>query len=129
MAINYTWKITSLKKANSNNLENVIIGTRWECIGTDDTDGVSGTFVGATPFSLNSVNSDNFIEYSSLTEEQVLGWIKNHVSGSTPTNYWDHISERIQKAIDASRGVVQDVNEIDLPWSPVSGSNSGSIAG
>ena len=33
----------------------------------------------------------------------------------------------IQKAIEATRGVVQDVNEIDLPWSPVSGSNSGSI--
>lgn len=127
MAINYTWKITSLKKSNSGDLSNVIIGTRWECIGTDD-DGVSGTFVGATPFSVNSVTLDNFIEYSSLTEDTVLDWIKNHVSGSTPTNYWPHISEKIEKSIEASKGVVQDVNEIDLPWSPVSGSNSGSIA-
>ena len=53
--------------------------------------------------------------------------IRDSVSGSTPTNYWPHISERIEKAIEATRGVVQDVNEIDLPWSPVSGSNSGSI--
>jgi hypothetical protein len=128
MAINYTWKITSLKKANSNDLSNVIIGTRWECTGTDE-DGVTGTFVGATPFSVNSVTSENFIEYSSLTEDTVLGWIKNHVSGSGPTNYWSHISERIQKAIDASKGVVEDVNEIDLPWSLVSGSNSGSMVG
>ena len=127
MAINYTWKITSLKKSNTNDLENVIIGTRWECTGTD-SDGVSGTFNGATPFSLNSVNPENFVEYSSLTEEMVLDWIKNTVSGSAPTNYWPHISERIQKAIEATKGVVQDVNEIDLPWSPVSGSNSGSIA-
>ena len=107
-------------------MENVIIGTRWECIGTD-SDGATGTFVGATPFSLNSVNPESFVDYSSLTEDTVLGWIKNHVSGSGPTNYWPHISERIQKAIEASKGVVQDVNEIDLPWSPVSGSNSGSI--
>jgi len=27
MAINYTWKITALKKSNSGDLENVIIGT------------------------------------------------------------------------------------------------------
>jgi len=126
MAINYTWKITALKKSNSGDLENVIIGTRWECIGTD-SDGATGTFVGATPFSVNSVNPESFVDYSSLTEDTVLGWIKNHVSGSGPTNYWPHISERIQKAIEASKGVVQDVNEIDLPWSPVSGSNSGSI--
>ena len=64
MAINYTWKITSLKKANNNDLENVIIGTRWECIGTDDSDGVSGTFVGATPFSLNSVNEKKYFSSS-----------------------------------------------------------------
>lgn len=126
MAINYTWKITSLKKSNSGDLENVIIGTRWECTGTD-SDGVTGTFVGATPFSLNSVNPENFVEYSSLTEDVVLDWIKNTVSGSGPTNYWPHISERISKAIETTKGVVQDVNEIDLPWSPVSGSNSGSL--
>lgn len=126
MAINYTWKITSLKKSNSGDLENVIIGTRWECTGTDE-DGVSGTFVGATPFSLNSVNPENFVEYSSLTENMVLDWIKNTVSGSGPSNYWSHISERITKAIETTKGAVQDVNEIDLPWSPVSGSNSGSL--
>ena len=126
MAINYTWKITALKKSNSGDLENVIIGTRWECIGTD-SDGATGTFVGATPFSVNSVNPESFVDYSSLTEDTVLGWIKTHVRGSGPTNYWPHISERIEKAIEASKGVVQDVNEIDLPWSPVSGSNSGSI--
>ena len=123
MAINYTWKITSLKKANSNDLSNVIIGTRWECIGTD-SDGVTGTFVGATPFSLNSVTPDNFIEYSSLTEDTVLGWIKNHVSGSGPSNYWGHISEVIEKEINSKKWVKVEVSEIDLPWSPTSGSTT-----
>ncbi len=127
MAINYTWTIKSLSKTTSNDLEDVIVGTRWECTGTDDADGVSGTFVGATPFSLNSVDPENFVEYSSLTEEQVLGWIKSYVSGSTPTNYWPHISERIQKAINDKRGLIRNVDEIDLPWAPTSGSNSGSL--
>jgi hypothetical protein len=128
MAINYTWAIKSLSKTNSDDLNDVIVGTRWECTGTDDADNISGTFVGATPFSLNSVDPENFVEYSSLTQEQVLGWIKNTVSGSTPSSYWDHISERIQKGINDKRGVIRNVDEFDLPWAPTSGSNSGSIA-
>ncbi len=67
MAINYTWKITSLKKSNSGDLENVIIGTRWECTGTD-SDGVTGTFVGATPFSVNSINPENFVGMSVISD-------------------------------------------------------------
>lgn len=127
MAINYTWQIKSLSKTNGNNLNDVIIGTRWECTGTDTADGISGTFIGATPFSVNSVNPESFVEYSQLDEETVLGWVKNTVSGSN-TGYWDHISERINKAIEQKRGSVRNVDEFDLPWAPTSGSNSGSIA-
>ena len=106
MAINYTWKITALSKTSGNGLNDVIIGTRWECTGTDTADDVSGKFIGATPFKLNSVDPENFVEYSQLTEEQVLGWIKTTVSGSANTSYWDHISERIQKDIDSLAQVV-----------------------
>jgi len=127
MAINYTWKITALSKTSGNGLEDVIIGTRWECKGTDTSDNVAGTFVGATPFKLSSVDPENFVSYSNLTEEQVLGWIKDYVSGSSSTSYWDHVSERIQKDIDRQRNVIQNVDTFDLPWSPASGSNSGSL--
>lgn len=126
MAITYTWKIKALSKTSGNGLDDVIIGTRWECTGTD-TDGVSGTFIGATPFKMDSVNPENFTEYSKLTEEQVLGWIKNYVSGSSTTSYWDHISDRIQKEIDRKKEVVKNIDEIDLPWAPTSGSVSGSL--
>ena len=127
MAINYTWTIKSLSKTTGNGLDDVIVGTRWECTGTDDTDNVSGTFVGATPFKLDSVDPENFTPYNELTQEQVLGWIKNYVSGSANTSYWDHISQRIQKAIDDKRGVVKNIDEFDLPWAPTSGSVSGSL--
>ena len=125
MAITYNWKITALSKTNTTDLSDVIIGTRWECIGTDE-DGIQGTFTGATPFKASSVDPENFIEYSSLTEEQVLGWIKNYVSGSSNTNYWDHVSDRIKKSIDEKKNIVQNVDNFDLPWAPTSGSNSGS---
>jgi len=125
MAINYTWKITSVSKTNDEGLENVIIGTRWECEGTDTADNISGKFIGATPFQISSVNPDTFINYSELTEEKVLGWIKNAVSGSS-TSYWDHITERIEKDIKSKRNIVTNVDNFDLPWAPTSGSYTGS---
>lgn len=128
MAINYTWAIKALSKTSGNGFNDVIVGTRWECTGTDTVDGLSGTFVGATPFKLDSVDPENFVEYSQLDETTVLNWIKSYVSGSSNTSYWDHITERIKKDIDNKRGVVRNVDEFDLPWSPTSGSNSGSIA-
>jgi hypothetical protein len=125
MAINYTWAIKALSKTSGNGLNDVIVGTRWECVGTDD-DGITGTFTGATPFTINSVNPENFVEYSELTEETVLGWIKHSVSGSS-SGYFEHISERIQKSINEKKGVITNIDEFNLPWSPTSGSNSGSL--
>jgi hypothetical protein len=98
------------------------VGTNWKLIGTDE-DGNEGTFNGATPFSINEINTASFTEYSSLTEEQVLGWVKNHVSGSTSTNYMEHINGVILKEIASKKWTKIEVNETDLPWSPTSGSH------
>ena len=125
MAYTQSWSLKGLRKQNHEGLEGVIIGTNWEVVVTDD-DGYSGKFTGATPFKVSDVNVSTFTSYNELTEEQVLGWIKNHVSGSnTATNYWEHIMGRIQKDIDGQRNVVQIVGETELPW--YTGSLSGSV--
>jgi hypothetical protein len=123
MALAYTWKLTGLVKSNppSLNVSNVIIGTRWEVVGTD-TDGNEGKFSGATPFNLSTVDPNNFTPYDQLTEEQVLGWIKSVVSGSASTNYWAHISEKIEEQIDKNSNQISEVSGGDLPWAPTSGS-------
>mgnify|MGYP000197195192 FL=1 len=99
MGLTYEWKLTGLRKQNSEHLSDAVVGTNWKLTGTDE-DGNVGTFNGATPFNISTVNTASFIEYSSLTEEQVLGWVKNHVSGSGPTNYMDHINGVILKEIN-----------------------------
>lgn len=121
MALTYDWKLIGLKKQNTDNLTDVIVGTQWRLTGTDE-DGNSGIFNGATPFRIEDLNGDGFIDYRDLTEELVLGWIKNHVSGSSPSNYMSHINQQIQKQIDTVKYATLDVSEIDLPWSPMSGS-------
>ena len=56
------------------------------------------------------------------SESQVLGWIQTSVSSSA-TGYWDHISERINKAIETDKNIRIAVDSNDLPWAPTSGSN------
>jgi len=119
--LTYEWKLTGIVKSTPANLpvDNVVIGTRWTVTGTD-SDGDTGTFTGATPFDLSSVDPNNFTPYSELTEEQVLGWIKNYVNVVNP--YWSHIVEQIKNQIDKTKQVIDEVSETDLPWSPTSGS-------
>jgi hypothetical protein len=123
MALTYEWKLTGLKKQNTETLSDVIVGTQWTLTGTD-IDGNIGTFSGATPFSHQDLNGDGFVDYRDLTEELVLDWIKNNVSGSSGTNYMNHINEQIQKQINDVKFVKLDVNQSDLPWSPTSGSST-----
>jgi hypothetical protein len=111
MSLTYTWKLKSLKKTNTNEFEDVIVQTYWECTGTD-ADGDSGTFNGATPFPAQDVNGDGFIDYKDLTEEIVLGWIQAQVVGG----YKEHIDSQIMKQIDSKKNPVVEVSENDLPW-------------
>jgi hypothetical protein len=123
MALTYEWKITQIKKTTNDSVDNAIIGTRWEVKGID-ANGNDGLFTGATPFTLDQINPDNFIPYNELTEEIVLDWIKGYVSGSNKsTNYWDHISDRINKQIEEKTSTISNVEAVNLPWAPTSGSS------
>jgi len=123
MGLTYKWELVGLKKQNSENFENIVVGTNWKLTGTD-TDGNFGVFNGATPFKPQDLNGDGFVNYQDLTEELVLGWVKNVVSGSTETNYMGHINGQIQKEIDHKKYARIEVTTMDLPWSPTSGSTS-----
>jgi hypothetical protein len=122
MALTYEWKITQIKKTTNDSVDNAIVGTRWEVKGIDEN-GNEGLFTGATPFTLDQIDPDNFIPYSELTEDVVLDWIKTTVSGSNrATNYWDHISDKINKQLAEKTSTISTVETSDLPWAPTSGS-------
>jgi hypothetical protein len=123
MALTYTWKINSIKKQDNPSLQlnDIIIQTYWECIGTDE-DGNSGTFNGATPFNPDQVDINNFTTYENLTENQVLDWIKNVVGSNTV--YKAHIDEQIQKQINVITNSVVTVDAQALPWAEPSANTS-----
>jgi len=122
MGYTFDWKLTALRKQQTANIEDAVVGTQWKLKATDE-DGFSGEFTGATPFDLKAINTGSFVPYNELTETMVLGWVKNLVSGSSAYNYMPHIMQQIQKEIDKKKWSRIDVNETDLPWSPTSGSN------
>ena len=119
--IEQQWKLKGLRKQNTDNLSDVIIGTQWKVTLIDEL-GYSGSFDGATPFKASDVNPNGFTAFNELSEETVLGWIKNVVSGSAHTSYWQHITEQVDKTVIRDRYNEVRVEENDFPWAPTSGS-------
>jgi hypothetical protein len=115
MARIYEWSIKRITKSDSSDLNGVIVGTQWKLIGTDD-DGEFGQFDGATPFPISNVNPDDFTPYEELTEELVLGWVKNVASSSNDATYWAHIDGQITKEINKKRNSIIDVPVDMTPW-------------
>jgi hypothetical protein len=116
MAFTYKWSVTSLKVRDEVNeegetLTNAVVQTYWKLEGTDEN-GNTGEFSGATPFTAKNVPAGSFVAFAELTEETVLGWIKNVVNGDQ--SYKEHIDRQIQKSID--QHVAQEKAGGDLPW-------------
>lgn len=118
MAWTYVYEVERMKvKDEVNNdgvtLQNAVCQTFWKVTGTND-DGNSATFSGATPFSAASVGEADFTDLADLTEEEVVGWIRNVVEG--PNGYIDHINSVLQKEIDQT--VESEIDQTALPWAP-----------
>lgn len=112
MALTYTWKIERIGRKTTSTIENAIVQTHWRLTGTNE-DGISGEFVGATPFKLSTVDPNNFVSYSELTEETVLQWIQNVVN-SDPS-YKEHIDQRILEEIaDKAEPTTEVIS--GFPW-------------
>jgi hypothetical protein len=75
MTVTYTWVITHLSTASTDDYTDIITGANWEVFGTDGTNTTSLT--GNTPFALPS---GGFINYADITEEQIVGWVKANLS-------------------------------------------------
>lgn len=107
----YNWEVQSLKSSTiSGVVNNAIIQVMWVCAGTDK-DGISGSFKGATPFSLDNIDPVSFIPFESLTEEIVIGWVQAVVVG----DYKAHVDEQINKQI-TMKALVVEVKDKELPW-------------
>jgi len=110
----HTWELTGMKLQSGDGVTNAVVQTYWKCNGhTSDLPDFVGTFSGATPFDIATIDPDNFTPYDELTETQVLGWIE-----AAAASYMDHINEQIENQIKEQIAPETEVNEGDFPWSP-----------
>ena len=73
MANIYTWTVDSMLNYPSYAGQTDVVTTvNWICVGTDGT--YSGRLAGATGITYNP--ADPFIPYSNLTNDIVIGWVK-----------------------------------------------------
>lgn len=109
MAITYTWEVTGLRTDKVHGSDNIIVQTYWKKIGIDEN-GNRGEFVGATPFSPDSISKDTkFTPFEKLKEEDVLKWIQ----ASVVDLYEDHVNAQIAKQIQEKTAI-----KAHLPWKP-----------
>jgi hypothetical protein len=118
MPVTYEWKILSLEvRDESPDHPNSVVIVKWKKTGRDD-DGNEASFQGSTPFSAASIPAENFIPYNQLTEEIVIGWVREKLENVITTGDYsfcenDRVNERIEKQITALKAPVKSES---LPW-------------
>lgn len=101
MSITYAWEIVSMEtkdetNANGDVLQNSVVRVTWKRNGVD-ADGVSHSFLGNSWFSSVDTSSADFINFFSLTEETVIGWLESKIAAHEVQKIDDIIARRIDK--------------------------------
>ena len=104
-----TWAITSLDiiKTDIDNRQ-IVRNIGWKLTGTDS--GVSYTENGkATNLALPS---GTYTEYDSLTESDVIGWLKSHLGSSEVTFIENKVTEEVNSLLYS----IEVEENKTLPW-------------
>ena len=117
----YSHTVKSLKVRDithtANTYPNTVIQTYWE-YSANTPEGVTGTFNGATPFTIDPTsNNFSFIDFEHLEEEDVWNWIYNVITDG----YAQHIQEKIGEQIHSKINII---TEPSLPWASGNTSNT-----
>lgn len=108
----YSWQITKMDTRDQTNgdgdlLSNAVVKIRWRRTGVDGFDN-SSTILGYTIMSAEAVSSGDFVDFDTLTEETVIGWLESTITSDQMARYDAKIMEKINKAFTTQRAV---------PWS------------
>jgi len=91
MSITYTWNVNTMDTAPSQDgLSNVVKVIHWRLNANDGTHYVDSY----STVSLDTPDSENFTDFSDLTEEQVIGWVESKVDVAK-------IKEGLEKQLEA----------------------------
>lgn len=98
MSITYNWTISALNCIpNLEGKEDYVVTAHYRCEGTD------GTYVGSVyntaPFTQDP-NKTDYVPFSELTEEMVIGWVKGYLGEEGVVAAENAIQIQIQNQIN-----------------------------
>lgn len=106
MAINYTWSVLSAEvNPEREGKQNVVSVVHWEVSGEDA--GVSASLRGA--HALTFKPDEAFAPYESLTEDQIIAWVKDTMGEEAIANAEADVAQQIANKVNAPK-------EMALPW-------------
>lgn len=108
MNITHSWHIITLQVRNEGANPDAVVQVFWKKVGTDEN-GNTGEFLGSTPMTSEFVPEGQFVPLNELTEETVLAWIQEVVTGE----YAKHIDKLIAQQINDK---ANPVSTILPPW-------------
>ena len=111
--MDYKFSVTGLRRKDHEEFKDVVTHIQWRLVGSD-TDGLEGTFCGATPIDdLTQLDVLTFVEFSALKEEEIIVWIEAILEDNPP--YKEHILKQIAKEIEDKR-LLTTTYAYDLPF-------------
>lgn len=105
------WTILSLEcKTNENGLTNVVYKVYWKCTATEIIGETTYSSEMSAPLNIPSPNPDNFIQYESLTREQVIEWVKDTFGVVGVQEIYDSLQNDINEQINPT------IVSLTPPW-------------
>ena len=105
------WTISSLEcKTNENGLSNVVYKAHWKCTAIEIIEEIEYSFQLQGSLILPSPNPNSFTLYESLTEEQVITWVKDTFGVVGVQEIYDLLQNNINEQINPT------IISLTPPW-------------
>ena len=106
---NFTWSINQMSVMPVlEGQTDVVVAAQWNILGEDQ--GASYNLIGWQPFTL--VQGEGFTPYNQLTQEQVVGWVKNTMGENQVAN----LEAAVQGSLNAILNPPVEPVIAPMPW-------------
>lgn len=106
----FKWTIDRMYTVNQPDPE-YVVNVLWTLTG--DQDGTIASISGGSQFAPPADENGNFTPYDQLTQEQVIGWVKDGLGPQGVANY----EANVQGQIDSILNPPVSPQDTPLPWS------------
>ena len=110
---NYIWQITNLYVKDIDGKIDYVVNTLFDVLGTDEVDGTEYSYtLKMNNMSFEVSEGSDYIPFEDLTNEIVIGWVKELLGPEGVTSYEAAVAGKIDSQINPPVAPVSK----DLPW-------------